>query len=105
MISSHLSFVPATGWHHAQRVFCLWTIILSVRDFLRHYLELEADNQVCGEATDGIDGIEKAQKLLPDLMVMDLSMPRMNGLEAARKLKERLPDLSPSFFSRRTKAY
>jgi DNA-binding NarL/FixJ family response regulator len=53
---------------------------------------LEAHNlEVCGEASDGIDAVEKALELLPDLIVMDLSMPRKNGLEAARELKEKMP--------------
>ena len=53
---------------------------------------LKAHNlEVCGEASDGIDAVEKALKLFPDLIVMDLSMPRRNGLEAARELKEKMP--------------
>ena len=62
-----------------------------IRDFLRRYLESETGIKVCGEAADGMDGVEKAAELAPDLVVMDLSMPGMNGLDAARKLKERMP--------------
>jgi DNA-binding NarL/FixJ family response regulator len=43
--------------------------------------------RVCGEAIDGLDAIEKATELKPDLIVLDLSMPRMNGLVAARALR------------------
>ena len=44
------------------------------------------------EACDGVDAVEKAESLNPDLVVMDLSMPRMHGLDASRKLKDnRLP--------------
>lgn len=48
---------------------------------------------VCGEAGDGVQGIEQAKKLLPDLIVMDLSMPRMNGVEAALVLKGVMPSV------------
>jgi YesN/AraC family two-component response regulator len=44
---------------------------------------------VCGEAENGRDAIEKAQRLRPDLFVLDLSMPVMNGLDAARVLNLR----------------
>ena len=50
----------------------------------------ESDFEVCGEAHDGHDAIEKAQRLHPDLIILDLSMPVMNGLDAARALRDRL---------------
>jgi CheY-like chemotaxis protein len=57
-------------------------------------VQLEAGGlQVCGEAVDGLDAIEKAPVLHPDLIVLDLSMPRMNGLEAARQLTQILPQV------------
>ena len=46
---------------------------------------------VCGEAADGRDAIEKAKALCPDLIVLDLSMPVMNGLEAAHALHQIMP--------------
>lgn len=54
-----------------------------VRDFL---LPIE-HWEVCGEAVDGLDALEKVQLLSPDLILLDLSMPRMNGLQAARRLR------------------
>jgi DNA-binding NarL/FixJ family response regulator len=42
--------------------------------------------EVCGEAADGVEAIEQAKKLKPDLIVLDLAMPRMNGAEAASVL-------------------
>src|SRR5580698_3789096 len=58
---------------------------IQLRRAIRVQLEA-AGLEVCGEAVDGLDAIEKARGLSPDLIVLDLSMPRMNGLEAARKL-------------------
>jgi DNA-binding NarL/FixJ family response regulator len=49
--------------------------------------------EVCGEAVDGRDAIAKAKELSPDLILLDLSMPVMNGIEAARKLSKLLPDV------------
>ena len=59
----------------------------------------EADFEVCGEAENGREAIEKAQQLYPDLIVMDLSMPVMNGIEAARVLKGLMPTVPLIIFS------
>src|SRR5260221_13678677 len=64
----------------------------SVRDIIGIFLE-HAGFEVCGEAADGIEGIEQAQKLKPDLIVLDLAMPRMNGMEAALILSKTMPDV------------
>jgi CheY-like chemotaxis protein len=63
---------------------------IQLRRVIRVQLEA-AGLEVCGEAVDGLDAIEKARGLRPDLIVLDLSMPRMNGLEAARELTHILP--------------
>jgi len=63
----------------------------SVRDIIRIFLE-RVGFEVCGEASDGVEAIEQAKKLKPDLIVLDLAMPRMNGIEAASILRQTMPD-------------
>ena len=58
----------------------------TIRLLLRRLLEKQPDWQVCGEAGNGVEAIEKVEQLLPDVMVMDLSMPVMTGLQAAPKI-------------------
>lgn len=64
----------------------------SVRDVIGIFLE-HAGFEVCGEASDGVQAIEQAKKLKPDLIVLDLAMPRMNGAEAASILSTMMPDV------------
>jgi two-component system, OmpR family, response regulator MprA len=64
----------------------------SVRDVIGLFLE-HAGFEVCGEAADGVEAIEQAKKLKPDLIVLDLVMPRMNGAEAASILSTTMPDV------------
>jgi DNA-binding NarL/FixJ family response regulator len=58
-----------------------------IRTATRHYLESLPGFEVCGEAIDGLDALEKIQSLRPDLIIMDLAMPRLNGLQTARRLR------------------
>jgi DNA-binding NarL/FixJ family response regulator len=69
-----------------------------VRDTIRIFLTM-AGFDVCGEAYNGLIAIEKAQELQPDLIVLDLAMPVMDGAHAARLLKEMLPDVLVVFFT------
>jgi DNA-binding NarL/FixJ family response regulator len=62
-----------------------------VRRSLRTVFEQQPDWTVCGEAEDGYEGIEKAKILQPDLIVIDLAMPRLNGISAGRMLKKVVP--------------
>ena len=68
------------------------------RKLIRSYLE-SLDGFVCGEAVDGLDAIQKAASLKPDLIVLDFQMPRMNGLEAAPVLIRMLPDVPIILFT------
>jgi DNA-binding NarL/FixJ family response regulator len=69
-----------------------------VRTIIRFFLETEGF-EVCGEAADGVDAIEKANQLKPDLIVLDVAMPRMNGVEAASVLKRLMPDVPIVWFT------
>jgi NarL family two-component system response regulator LiaR len=64
-----------------------------VRDGLEMLLKLEPDIQVVGVAEDGAEAVEMAAKEKPDLVLMDLKMPIMNGVEATRQIRTRYPDI------------
>jgi DNA-binding NarL/FixJ family response regulator len=70
-----------------------------IRQALCRLFSSEPDFDVCGEAENGQDAIEKGQVLHPDLIVMDLSMPVMNGIDAARTLKTLMPTVPVIIFS------
>jgi DNA-binding NarL/FixJ family response regulator len=63
----------------------------AVRKALRSLFETRREFVICGEAVNGKDAIEKARQLAPDLIILDLSMPVMNGLDAARVLAKAMP--------------
>jgi DNA-binding NarL/FixJ family response regulator len=64
---------------------------ISVRTAIRAFLEHRSHFEVCGEAVNGVEALEKAVALHPDLIVLDLSMPHMNGVEVASLLRARMP--------------
>lgn len=71
----------------------------SVRTCVRNVLETQYGLSVCGEAENGYEGIEKAKELGPDLIVLDLAMPRMNGFQAAMQLKRLMPAIPLVMFT------
>jgi DNA-binding NarL/FixJ family response regulator len=62
-----------------------------VREGFRRMLELEGDLEVVGEAQDGHQAVEMAKQLHPDMVLMDVAMPMLNGLEATRQVIKALP--------------
>jgi DNA-binding NarL/FixJ family response regulator len=64
-----------------------------VRQGLRMFLSLDPDIQVVGEASDGREALEMARELVPDVVLMDLLMPVMNGIEATRAIRSALPEV------------
>ena len=69
-----------------------------VRQQVRAFLE-GLNGFVCVEAVDGLDGVQKTPSRNPDLIVLDYQMPRRNGLEAARILRQKLPTVPIFFFT------
>jgi DNA-binding NarL/FixJ family response regulator len=66
---------------------------LAMRRAVARVLQSQPNVEVCGEAENGRIAIEEAERLKPDLIVLDLSMPIMNGLEAARVLRAMMPEV------------
>jgi DNA-binding NarL/FixJ family response regulator len=64
-----------------------------MRRCLRTLLEQKDRWKVCGEASDGQEAIERAQQAAPDVIVLDFQMPKMNGLDAAREIRRRSPEI------------
>lgn len=60
---------------------------------LRRLLEAETDIEVVGEASDGLMAVQEAERLLPHVVLMDYTMPRLDGQHATRKIKERHPSI------------
>ncbi len=74
----------------------------TVREGLKLIVNSQTDMEVCGEAGNGRDAVSLAQKLKPDVLVMDVSMPELNGLKAAAKLKRIAPDIKILTLTRHT---
>jgi NarL family two-component system response regulator LiaR len=65
-----------------------------LRQALRDVLEKQSDFEVIAEASDGEEAVRLATELVPDVVIMDISMPNLNGLEATKQIKERCPKIA-----------
>jgi DNA-binding NarL/FixJ family response regulator len=65
----------------------------TVRHYLRTALEQRGGWQVCDEARTGGEVLEKVQRMLPDIILLDFQMPELNGLEVARQISQLFPDI------------
>ena len=74
----------------------------TVREGIKMLVNAQPDMQVVGEAADGYAAIAKTRELSPDLLVMDISMPELNGLKATEKLRQEFPDLKILTLTRHT---
>ncbi len=68
-----------------------------VRQGLKTLLERQSGWEVVGEASDGFEALDRAASLQPDVLVLDITMPRMNGLEACRLIRQRVPGVEILF--------
>jgi DNA-binding NarL/FixJ family response regulator len=71
----------------------------SVRNVLRTFLRDQEEIEICGEAVDGLEALEKAQRLKPDLVLLDFAMPEINGAEVASILKNKMPGVRIILFT------
>lgn len=91
--------------HTSTRTWCTTKKLLMVDDHpvvrrgIRALVESSADFEVVGEADNGFDAIELAEQIAPDIVVMDLSMPMLGGIDTATELRRRFPELAILIFA------
>ena len=73
-----------------------------MRKTVRATLQKRHDLQIVGEASDGLEAVQKAVELKPDLILMDIGLPSQNGIEAAREIRELVPKAKILFLSQET---
>jgi two-component system response regulator NreC len=74
----------------------------TVREGLKMIVGVQSDMEVVGEAGDGREAVARAQELLPDIIVMDVSMPKLNGLKATQKIRQFCPQVKVLTLTRHT---
>ena len=77
---------------------------LSLRDFVRLKLKQRPELTVICEVSDGLEAVDSAASLQPDLILLDIGLPSLNGMEVARRLRELAPQSKIVFFSQETSA-
>lgn len=70
-----------------------------LRSMLRTCIEKDPEWKVCGEAENGKEGVKKVEELKPDVVILDLQMPVMNGLEAAKQIHAQAPQMPMLMFT------
>jgi DNA-binding NarL/FixJ family response regulator len=94
----------SSGAAHARRRETPKTILVAdhnpaIRTALCEMFEVEEDYDICAEAVNGEEAIALAKEHRPDLIILDLSMPEMNGYDAAREIKQIMPDVRIILFA------
>jgi len=74
------------------------------RRFVRSTLGKRPELQIVGEASDGFEAVEKAEELQPDLILLDVGLPTLNGIEAARQIHTLAPESKMIFLSQESSA-
>ncbi len=93
LATSQYSYLPASRESHMSLRILIADDNPLVRYGVRIYVESHGGWAVCGEAGDGFETIEKAVSLRPDLVLLDISMPNLDGIDAASALRQKVPGL------------
>src|SRR5437762_7436773 len=94
---------------HVKKQMTYLTVLLvddyePFRRLIRSMLEETSGFRIIGQASDGLDAIQKAEELRPDLILLDIGLPKLSGIQAARKILQRVPDSKIIFLSQETSA-
>ena len=77
---------------------------LPFREFIRSTLAKSPELEIVAEVSDGLEGVQKAEELKPDLILLDIGLPTLNGIEAARRIRKLSPDSKIIFLSQESAA-